>query len=447
MLYLHPAARLRRKSLTALNQLLFLSLFAAFFSCVATPCGAAAEEESPELRVDTPYHTPLAGEAYTSTFLGRTIAIPSRNRQNIRSLTLGANIYAPAVGGNNALPIAALYWRNQSEEWWLRSVIGVFVNEVDVARNFGRFQLLGHFDNNTIPFADTEIKDGQEVTSSSVVWGTVSGWLGAGIRIPVAPFQSDNDLRLQLYYQAGYFYDNRTSDTGPNVLLPPDTFFQGLRFRARYDGLRRNIMELPHEGWAAGGDLELTFREKWSDSTFGDLLFTKSDTQKYLKLSGYLLGASGIPLLSERHRFVGYLHGGISPLGKLDRFSAFRAGGGPFPSESDDLYRLPYPGALFNDFPVSDYVVGTLEYRYELLFFMYLHLRATLAWGANRPDYSGAEGLQLKLSSADGEAFSVGLTTGFFYDSQLYLEYAYDNNFLRNGTSGSSFMLLWSKSF
>jgi hypothetical protein len=92
-------------------------------------------------------------------------------------------------------------------------------------------------------------------------------------------------------------------------------------------------------------------------------------------------------------------------------------------------------------------VVGTLEYRFELLFFMYLHLRATLAWGANRPDYSGAEGLQLELSSADGEAFSVGLTTGFFYDSQLYLEYAYDNNFLRNGTSGSSFMLLWSKSF
>jgi hypothetical protein len=326
-------------------------------------------------------------------------------------------------------------------------VIGVFVNEVDLARNLGNFQLLGHFENNTFPFADAEIKDGEEVTSSSVIWGTISGWLGAGIRILVAPFQSDNNLRLQLYYQGGYFYDKRTSDTGANVKLPPDTFFQGLRFRARYDGLRRNIMELPHEGWASGGDLEMTFRDKWSDSTFGDLIYEKNDTQQYLKLSGYLIGTSGIPWLSERHRFVGYLHNGVSPVGKLDRFSAFRAGGGPFPNETDDLYRLPYPGALFNDFPVSDYLVGTLEYRYELLLFMYLHLRATIAWGANRPDYSGSEGLRLRLNSADSEAFSVGLTTGFFYESQLYLEYAYVNKFLRNGTSGSSFMLLWSKAF
>ncbi len=447
MKFLQAASLLGRKRFAALTRLIFLPSLAAFFAWGSTPCEAAQEEEIPAIQVDRPYHTPLAGEACTTTFLGRSITIPSRNRDNVRSLTLGANFYAPAVGGTTALPIAALYWLDQSEKWWLRSIIGVFVNEVDIARNIGSFQLLGHFDNNTIPFADTEVKDGKEVTSSSVTWGTISGWLGAGIRIPVAPFQSDNNLRLQLYYQGGYFYDKRTSDTGANVMLPPDTFFQGLRFRARYDGLRRNFMELPHEGWAGGGDLEMTFRDKWSDSTFGNLIFKKNDTQQYLKLSGYLIGASGIPWLSERHRFVGYLHGGVSPVGKLDRFSAFRAGGGPFPNESDDLYRLPYPGALLNDFPVSDYVVSTLEYRYELLLFMYLHLRATFAWGANRPDYANAEGLRLKLSSADSEAFSVGLTTGFFYDSQLYLEYAYDNKFLRNGTSGNSFTLLWSKSF
>ena len=418
-----------------------------FLAFHASQGEAAADRDFSRSEVDSSYHTPLAGQAYATTFLGRTIAIPSRNRENDRAITLGTNFYAPDVGGNTAVPIAALYWRHESEKWWLRSIIGVFVNEVDVARNFGSFQLLGHFDNDTIPFADTEVKDGKEVTCSSVTWGTVAGWLGGGIRIPVTPYQSDNNLRLQLFYHAGYFYDKRTGDTGVNVILPPDTFFQGLRIRARYDGLRRNIMELPHEGWAAGGDFELTFRDTWSDSTFGNLIYSKNDTRKYLKLSGYLIGARSIPWLSERHRFVGYLHGGVSPVGKLDRFSAFRAGGGPFPNESDDLYRLPYPGALFNDFPVSDYVVGTLEYRYELLFFMYLHLRATFAWGANRPDYSDSEGLRLKLRSADSEAFSAGLTTGFFYNSQLYLEYAYDNRFLRNGTSGSSFTLLWSKSF
>lgn len=447
MKILHTPSRIRLSRISPASWLVMIALPTLFLAWSAVPCKAAPAKDEAECLVAGPYHTPLAGEPYTTTLLGRTISIPARDRENILSLTLGANFYAPDVGGDTALPIAALYWRHRWDTWWIRSIVGVFVNEIDAARSFGRFQLLGHFENNTVPFADTEVKDGKEVKSSSVTWGTVAGWLGAGIRIPVAPHQSDNDLRLQLFYQGGYFYDKRTSDTGLNVVLPPDTFFQGLRFRVRYDGLRRNIMELPHDGWAAGSDLEYTYREKWSDSTFGTLLYKKDETREYLKLSGYLIGAAGIPWLSERHRFVGYLHGGVSPVGRLDRFSAFRAGGGPFPNETDDLYRLPYPGALFNDFPVSDYVVGTLEYRYELLFFMYLHLRATFAWGANRPDYANSEGINLKLTSADGEAFSIGLTTGFFYDSQLYLEYAYDNKFLRNGTSGSSCMLLWSKSF
>jgi hypothetical protein len=132
-------------------------------------------------------------------------------------------------------------------------------------------------------------------------------------------------------------------------------------------------------------------------------------------------------------------------MGRLDRFSSFRAGAGPFPNETNDLYRVPYPGALYNTFPVTDYMVTTLEYRLELLFFLYLHLRGTFAWGANRPDFSNDE-LKLRFTGSDGEAFSVGLTSAFFNDSQLYLEYAYDNKFLRNGSSGHSFTVLWSKS-
>lgn len=412
---------------------------------------AIARQNDPvpgETRVsgNTPPRTPLAGEAFTTTLWGRTINIPARNRENDLAITLGSNFYAPSVGDDWAVPIAALYWRHSWEKWRARAVVGLFVNEVDVSRSFGRFELLGHFENNTIPFADVDVQDGREVTSSSVVWGTVSGWLGAGVRIPVAPFQADNDLRVQLFYQAGYFYDDRTSDTGAFVLLPPDTFFQGIRFRVRYDGLRRNLLELPHEGWAAGGDLEWTRRNKWSNEVFGAVPYTQDETQDYLKLSGYLVGATGLPWLSERHRLVGYLHGGISPVGRLDRFSAFRVGAGPFPSETNDLYRVPYPGALYNSFPVTDYVVATLEYRLELLFFMYMHLRGTVAWGGNRPDFS-TDGLHLKLSGSDGEAVSVGLTSAFFKESQIYLEYAYDNKLLRNGTSGHSFMALWSKSF
>lgn len=417
--------------------IIYLALTALF--CISSPnTSAAANNDS---------HPPLAGEEYHTVLFGQKVDIPARRRENVRSVSLGANFYTPDLGGDVGLPIAALYLKHQDEKWWYRSTIGLFVNELDVARNFGQFQLLGHFDNNTVPFADTEIKDGREVKTSSVLWGTIHGWLGGGVRIPVAPFQCDNDLRVQLYYHAGYFYDMRTSDTGPFVRLPPNTFTQGIRLRARFDSFRRNIMELPHEGWAAGADMDMTWRSTWSDSTFGDHLYLRGETKDYLKLSGYIIGVTGIPWLSQKHRFVGYLHGGVSTVGKLDRFSAFRLGGGPFPNESDDLYRAPYPGALFNNFPVSDYVVTTLEYRYEILFSTYLHLRGTFAWGANRPDYSSSDGFQLKLSSTTGEAFSIGLTTGFLFDSMLYLEGSYDTRLLRNGKSGGSMMALWSKEF
>jgi hypothetical protein len=417
----------------------------AVFATITSAETAAEDPPGPVKSISA--LVPLAGQAYQTTILGQKIAIPARNRDNVLALTLGSSAYAPKLGGDSVLPIAALYWKERRENWWTRNVFALFVNEMDVAGSFGRFQLLGHLENNTIPIADVDIKDGREVASSSVIWGTVSGWLGAGYRLPVAPWQADNDLRAQLFYHAGYFYDKPTGDTGSTVRLPPDTSTHGLRLRVRYDGLLRNIMELPHQGWAWGGDLELTRRDTWSDSSFGNLLFTSGDTRDYLKFSGYVIRAMGIPGLSERHRFVGYLHGGVSPMGKLDRFSAFRAGGGPLPNESDDLYRLPYPGALFNNFGVTDYVVGTLEYRLQLAFFMYLHLRGSFAWGGNRPDYDTTEGLRLRLTSSDGEAFSVGLTSGFIADSQLYLEYSHDSNLLRNGREGNSFMLLWSKSF
>ncbi len=162
-----------------------------------------------------------------------------------------------------------------------------------------------------------------------------------------------------------------------------------------------------------------------------------------MKFSGYLLGAFGIPGLSERNRVLVSAYGGFAPGNNLDRFSAFRIGGGPFPTETDDLWRVSYPGAMFDQFPVSDYVVGTVEYRRELLFFLYLHLRETFAW-ANRDVLTQRN---LKFSEDHGQTFSVGITSGFFWHSQLYLEYAHDTGILRNGPEGESWLVVWSKSF
>ena len=72
-------------------------------------------------------HTPLAGEAYKTTLFGRTIEIPARDRENVRSLTLGGNYYTPELGGDVAVPIAVLYYRHRWDTWWTRDIIGLFV--------------------------------------------------------------------------------------------------------------------------------------------------------------------------------------------------------------------------------------------------------------------------------------------------------------------------------
>jgi hypothetical protein len=309
---------------------------------------------------------------------------------------------------------------------------------------YDRFELLGHIENYTIPFPSAEIEEGIEITESRIIWGQVAAWLGAGYRLPVAPFQMDNDLRVQIFYEGGYLYSGRTKDTGSQVKLPPDTYTHGMRLRVRYDGMRRNLMELLHKGFAAGMDTEWGRRQVWSDANYGGSILGKGATQEFVKLSGYLIAATEIPGLSERNRMVSSFHGGMVAKGVLDRFSLFRIGGGPFASESDDLSRSPYPGAQFNQFPTSDYVIGNVEYRREFFPFLYLHVRGTLAW-ADRDLLSSPESVE--SDSGLGRAFSAGLTCGFLWNSAVYLEYSHDDGFLRKDRSGDSVLLLWSKSF
>lgn len=394
---------------------------------------------------DDTYHTPLAGEPFGTTVFGEKVKIDARDRANTRALSLGVTLYTPTLAGTDALPIAAFYWRNETEQYRSRMIFSLFANEWDGAiKTKSGLEFLAHFENYTNPFPQEEIINGKSLKETSAEWGYGAGWLGLGYRLPVAPFQSDNDLRLQLFYTGKYLYNSRTSDTGATVQLPPDTWENGLHIRLRHDGLRRNIMELPHQGVAFGADLEWSNRLHWGDSTYGNYIFTKSKTEQYTKLSGYAMAALPVPLLSEKNRLITSVYGGFSPENDLDRYSGFRVGGGPFPTESDDLWRTTYPGAIFNQFTLSDYVIGNIEYRRELLFFLYLHLRGTFAWinCDNQPanDY-------FKLNQDHGEAFSLGLTSGLPLDSTLYLEFSRDFGMLRNGNSSNGLMLLWSKSF
>ena len=426
-------AKMRRRTVLLLVMYLMI-----FIRCLG---GAAAEEGGKDLE----YHTPLAGESFRTVFLGKQIDVPGLDRGHITALTLGGTLFIPKQGNTVGIPIGALYVKRVWEGSRARGVVSLFVNDLEYDRSFQNLELVARFENNTIPGGQTIVLNNEEIKPSSVEWGTLLASLGPGLRYKVASFETDNDLRLQFLGRVGYFYNNRTKDTGSNVVLPPDTVLYGTKLRVRYDGMRRNLLELPHQGVAAGLDLDYMYRNKWSDQgTIGNTIFTKANTQGYLQFSGYVMGVVGIPGMSEKNRILMSIHGGSSGERSVDRFNAFQIGGGPLPGETDDLYRLDYPGTMFNEIQVAKYALATLEYRRELTFFMYLHLRGSFIW-ADQLAASSAN--QVVFKSSHGQAATIGLDTGFLRLSEIYLAYSWDSGFIRNGKPGSGIILTWNKAF
>jgi hypothetical protein len=401
--------------------------------------GIAASREDPE------YHTPLGGEPFNTVIMGKSLHIPALDRRHVTALILGGEYYFPKQGDTSATPIGALYLKRVWEKSRTRNVISIFVNDLEYDRSFGNLELVARFDNNTLPGGRREVVNNVEIKSSDAVWGTLIASLGPGLRYKVAPFQVDNDLRFQLLGRVGYFYANRTSDTGPDLVLPPDTMLYGVKLRGRYDGMRRNLLELPHTGMAAGFDLDYMYRAKWANfGTIPDAVFTSANTRDYVQLNGYFMGIGGIPGLSEKNRILFSFHGGITPKRSADRFNAITIGGGPLPGEADDLCRPDYPGTMFNQVLVANYALAALQYRRELASFLFLHLRETLIW-ADRAAVTDTNRFLFKSST--GAATTIGLDSGFFWNSSLYLGYSWDSSFIRNGKAGSALILTWSKLF
>lgn len=386
------------------------------------------------------YHTPLAGERAYASFMGQAVVIPAQDRSRLTSLTVGGSLLQPKQGGTMGVPIAALYLRRIWEDARTRDVVSLFVNELEYDKGFGRLELVGHFENYTIPGDHTELQNNREVRSTSLSWGSLLGSLGPGVRFPVAPFQVDNDFRLQLLGRVGYFYAERTDDSGADVLAPPSTMLYGVRLRGRYDGLRRNMLELPHHGLAAGFDLDYLARNNWRDLT------TQSGTghRDYYQASGYLLAASGIPGLSERNRALLSVYGGKTREGRADRFNAFLINGGSSPSEADDLGRPHYSGITYDYLRASEYLIGSLAYRRELAFFLYLSVVGSYIW-ADRTSVQGVD--QVVFRERRGTAATVSLDSAFYWDSELYLGYSWESGFIREGKAGNGITVNWNKSF
>ncbi len=408
-------------------------------------------EKKPHRVIDSiEYQPAMAGEAADTELFGLQIKLEEKDRTKISAFTIGYFLNdALEAEDSDYTAYAAFYLTRgwEENERRLRAILAGVINFVsfyDSTWNSYGVEFIATWENYTLPISSVLEIDGEEVEGSDIYWGHLRGGLGLGWRSPLSPWEVDNYFSIHLLYEPGLLYFDDTKDTANNFVLPRTTYEDRFHLQIRFDMMRRNVMEMLHEGFAGGADAIVGRRHNWDDHDFNGS-FTKDDTQDYEFFSGYLFWAGGIPFLSQRHRLIIGFHGGISATDSLDRYSAPRLGGGPSGDETESLSSSPIPGARFDEFLVSRFALFSVEYRLEVLFFLYLHFKAVGG------EVRKAELIQDEVSITENEfvgSLSIGLTSGFFWNSQLHFEYVNDQGVLgREDQDGHNFLVSWSKSF
>jgi hypothetical protein len=417
-------------------------LRAAGFAELLAALGAAQE-----------YRTPRAGEAFETSVLGVFVQVPSRDRNAVTAGVI--QLYGVPDGPQERRfsPSGELYlWRNPAaSRTRLRAeLLGVY-DDVRWNRSLGPGSSLESvltFENLTLPFDRSEYVEGVRIASEELRWHTLRAGLGIGYRRSISPSQGDNAFEADLTLEPGWLLFQRGDETGRDYLLPEDTFEARAHLRVRADALERNVLELPHRGFAAGLDGRLADRARWADWG-GPILGVQRGTRgrRWSSLSAYAIAAFGIPSCGERHRLLASLYGGIGS--HLDRFSAFRLGGGSNAGDSETITRPVLPGAAVDEFFPSRYAIVNAEYRYEAAAILYLQLRGTLAW-LDRPRFRQDGSIAERTQPLP--ALTGGVTSGFFWDSSIELAYSYNFGVIRRDDGqrrrgGSSLLLSFAKEF
>lgn len=429
---------------------------AAPVACLAFVACAALARAGAQ---DAPYRTPRAGEGFETDLFGKRISVPQRDRRSTRALTLGGAYFDPPVAGSSGSPLFNVYWRRYWDDRRIFGLFSGFYNHVEygehLAATEGRrartyLEAVGIFENFTIPTPLTEVSpSGREADGSEVWWGRISLDLGPGVRTGLPPFGVDNSLQVAVLAHIQWDYFAEDDRTAPGAIVPRDTYTYGGRLVLRLDALERNLLELPHRGLAGGVTVDLLRRGDWRPTGLrgpdGARLGPRPDTRDILRVAGYGFAAFGVPFLSERHRLVAQVHGGWAPPGTLDRFSAFRFGAGPYQSEAYDLSRVAFSLVAFEALTAERYLIAGVTYRFEALFFLYPHARVQWAWG-RFGEWDDAR-WDLRFEERSAWLYSVGVTTGFAFKSQIMVEYTYGTGLFRDGRDGHAVLLMWSKSF
>ncbi len=447
---------MKNKGLSALISICFLAMIflPGLVKTVSAEddTSAASNEQLPLLHPDSPdYRTPREGEGFRAVVFGREITVNPRSGRSDSSLDIGAALYKPLPENRQVVPFGAIYlWRHPDDEDLFRATIAGVYNDIfwaHASKSLEPFELVATFNSYTLPFAQYELVDGRSAKSEELIWGYVRPGLGLGYRRTVSPGHQDNMMAIDAIVEPSYLFFGKGSKAAGNFVVPEDTFELRERLQLRWDALERNILSLPHDGFAFGGDFVHGNRSNWRNWGI-DSSETSNRDRDYLSFTGYILKAGGVPGVdSDRHRLVGAVYGGIGS--NLDRFSAPRIGGGDMPlgEEYGSTSDAVLPGAVIQEYFPKHYLIAIAEYRWEALFFTYLSLNGSAGWldrmRQTGPDITDTTDKTDFFSSLGGR-----LTTGFFFDSRMQLAYNYNFAEIRkDGRGGHEVVLHFSKDF
>jgi len=400
--------------------------------------------------------TPLAGESFKTEVLGEPVTVRSRDRKSVTAASFGLQYLHDGPSFYQILPFGAMYvWRNSDDE--RRRFRGTFSGAVnDLAMNVGSssssgLELRFTFNNMIIPFGRAEYVEGQIIPGVELEWNYVFAGFGLAYRTLLSPGHQDNAFEMSLTYEPGYRWFSGSKNTSPNFVVPTDTYEGRVHARVRRDALERNLMELPHRGYAFGGDFFYGERAHWAPWGGGGV-FDRPDANKertYLMGSVFAVTASGVPFVdSERHRLITSFYGGIGR--DLDRFSTFRLPGRPTGYEWEALALPMLPSVAFNELAPQRYGIAHIEYRYESFFFMYPYVRGS--WGIVEEARFQPNGhVRDKMDSLP--ALSGGIVSGAPWNSQIELNYSYNFGIFSDHNGGQptpgrhGFFVFWAREF
>ena len=365
--------------------------------------------------------TARAGEAFTGTLFGNPVDVPARDRTCVTELWAAFQWIPSGPESRTFVPEGALLlWRNRNggEERFRAVLLGIYDDVRWNRRLSGRLEGVLTFENTTLPWARSEYVEGRRIATEELEWSFVRAGVGLGTRFTIAPSLQDSAVEAALTYEPGILFFRRGSDTLDSLRLPSDAYEGRVHGRLRVDAFERNLLELPHRGFGAGLDAFWAHRAGWQDWGGGPSGFHAADgTRSWSAISAYGLAALPVPFVkSERHRLLVSAYGGAGS--DLDRFSALRLSGGSNAGDFESLSQPILPAAAFDEIATRGYGVLSLEYRFEALFFLFLHARGTLA-RADRVRFDAQGAFVNRTDWLNG--VTVGLTSGFLWSSSLEL--------------------------